>query len=197
MGSGKKFEHAILAIHETLNKAERQLARPGRTLGRDLGSTVTWRSSGATRGARPLDDAGRVRFPPWADRRRATGGQRSRPSTATPRGRVGAEKIVEGLRRPENRASLTLPQAARGVDCHRQQHSPAFEDVSRLVPRRVGPESEPQARTPELAQSSSCSTRPEVAPVNSAPCSPVRMPAEAKASTWWMKAPSWWTATWV
>ena len=40
MGSGKKFEQAILAIHETLNKAERQLARQGRALGKDLGGDL-------------------------------------------------------------------------------------------------------------------------------------------------------------
>ncbi len=32
MSGGKKFEEAILAIHETLNKAERQLARLGEDL---------------------------------------------------------------------------------------------------------------------------------------------------------------------
>ncbi len=40
MSDGRKFEQAILAIHETLNKAERQLARLGRDLGQDLGGDL-------------------------------------------------------------------------------------------------------------------------------------------------------------
>ncbi len=40
MSDGKKFEQAILAIHETLNKAERQLNRLGRGLGKDLGGRL-------------------------------------------------------------------------------------------------------------------------------------------------------------
>ncbi len=37
---GKKHDQAILAIHETLSKAERQLARLGRELGNDLGGQL-------------------------------------------------------------------------------------------------------------------------------------------------------------
>ena len=40
MSHGKKFEQAILAIHEALNQAERQLDRLGRDLGKDLGGVL-------------------------------------------------------------------------------------------------------------------------------------------------------------